>query len=188
MLHNTIHKVLMGEDMAKVQSKKIWQRERVRYERTHSDSVRHTDCKMLDDGWRSIAYVDDAPRFITGFGMFDAATGTHASGVLGKTMSDHGRPASVPTNRGPGSTPTSRNPRGGAGRNSKRSWSGRTYGTRRPASATRRPTANWSGPTGLQRRLPRFIAASHHKTVRGPPVGRVGDIFHPSGPQIRWPG
>ncbi len=44
----------------------------------------------------------------------------------------------------------------------------------------------------LQRRLPRFVDASHHKAVRGPPAGHVGDIFHTSGPTdpvarlIKW--
>ena len=40
----------------------------VRYERTYSNSMWHTDYKLLDDGRWFIAYQDDASRFLTGFG------------------------------------------------------------------------------------------------------------------------
>ena len=46
--------------------------------RKHSNSVRHTDCKQLDDGRRFTSYLDDASRFIAGWGAFDVATGKHA--------------------------------------------------------------------------------------------------------------
>ena len=145
---NTIHKVLMGEDMAEVQPKKSGRRRRVRYERTYSNSMWHTDYNLLDDGRWFIVYMDDASRCITGFGVFDAATGRHALDVLGRAMEEHGIPASILTDRGRSVMPTSPSPGGGAGRSSKRSWPGWTYGTWWPASTTRRPTASWRGSTG----------------------------------------
>ncbi len=97
---NTIHKVLMGEDMAEAQPKKSGQRERVRFERTHSNYAWHTDCKMLYGGRWFIECMDDASCLITGFGVFEEAAGKHALDVLGKAMEEHGRPASVMTDHG----------------------------------------------------------------------------------------
>ena len=46
-----------------------------KYERRHSMSLWHTDWYLIeDDRWRSkwlIAYLDDASRFIVGYGIFD---------------------------------------------------------------------------------------------------------------------
>ena len=86
--------------MVEVQPKKSGQRRWVRYERTYSNSMWHTDYKLLDDGRWFIAYMDDAPRCIIGFGVFDAAAGRHTLEVLGKAMEEHGIPASVLTDRG----------------------------------------------------------------------------------------
>ena len=44
--------------------------------------------------------MDDAPRFITGYGVFDAATGANAIAVLKQAIESHGRPASVMSDRG----------------------------------------------------------------------------------------
>ena len=62
----------------------------------------YTDYNLLDDGGWFIAYMYDASRFITCFGMFDAATYRHALEVFGKAMEDHGIPASILTDRGGG--------------------------------------------------------------------------------------
>ena len=100
MPHDTIHKVLAGEGMAEAQPKKGGQRERVRFERTYSNTMWHADYKRLDDGWWFIAYMDDASRFMTGFGVFEEATGKHALEVLGRAVAEHGRPASILTDHG----------------------------------------------------------------------------------------
>ena len=47
-----------------------------------------------------IAYQDDASRFITGFGVFEYATGDNAVAVLHDAISNHGRPASILTDHG----------------------------------------------------------------------------------------
>lgn len=72
----------------------------VRYERTYSNSMWHTDYKLLPDGRWLVSYMDDASRFITGFGVFEEATGAHALEVLDRAIGDHGKPASVLTDHG----------------------------------------------------------------------------------------
>ena len=153
----------------------------------------HTDYKLLDDGRWFIAYMDDASRFITGFGVFDAATGKHALEVLGRAMEDHGIPASVLTDRG-AQFYANESESGKMGRTEFEKELAR-LDIRHVVARINHPQTNgklerFHGE--LQRRLPRFIGASHHRTVRGPSAGHVGDIFHPSRPTdpvarlIRW--
>ena len=95
-----IHRVLLEAGSAERQPKKSGRRERVRFEREHSNSVRHTDYKLLDDGRRFIAYQDDASRFITGHGVFDRATAENAISVLENAVVTHGKPASALADHG----------------------------------------------------------------------------------------
>ncbi len=98
--HNTIHRIMRDGAMATKQPKKSRRLKWVRYERTHSNSLWHTDYKLLDDGRWFIAYQDDASRFIAGYGVFAHATGRHAIEVLHTAIKKHGRPASILTDRG----------------------------------------------------------------------------------------
>ena len=98
--HNTIHRIMREKGLASKQPKKSARRKWVRYERTYSNSMWHTDYKLLDDGRWFIAYQDDASRFIVGYGVFEEATGKHAVEVLKDSISRHGKPASVLTDRG----------------------------------------------------------------------------------------
>ncbi len=82
----------MDEDAAEARPGKGGKRKWVRYERTYSNSMWHTNYKLLDDGRWFIAYMDDASRFITGFGVFDAAAGGHALEVLAKAVGSTGSP------------------------------------------------------------------------------------------------
>ena len=91
--------VLRDGNPASKQPKKNRRRKRAGYERTHSNSMRHTDCKRPDDGRRFIAYRDDASRCITGFGVSDEAT-EHAVRVLYGAMAIYGKPASILTDHG----------------------------------------------------------------------------------------
>ena len=50
--------------------KKGKRRKWVRYEREYSNSLWHTDWKLLDDGRWFLCYEDDASRFVTGYGVF----------------------------------------------------------------------------------------------------------------------
>ena len=46
----------------------------------------HTDYKLLDDGRWFIAYMDDASRFITGYGIYKNTTGKNALEVLHRAI------------------------------------------------------------------------------------------------------
>ena len=50
-------------------------------------------------GWL-IAYLDDASRFIVGYGLFAEATSERAIEVLKEAIKRYGRPASILTDRG----------------------------------------------------------------------------------------
>ena len=98
--HNTVHRIMKDAGLASERSKKRRKRAWVRYERTYSNSMWHTDYKLLDSGGWFIAYQDDASRFITAYGVFKEATGRHAIDVLHEAIAKHGRPASILTDRG----------------------------------------------------------------------------------------
>ena len=98
--HRTIHRILLDEDLALHHPAKSRQRKWVRYERRYSNSLWHTDYKQLPDGRWFIAYMDDASRFIVGFGVFDAANTPNALRVLKDAIRRHGKPYSVLTDHG----------------------------------------------------------------------------------------
>ena len=98
--HNTIHDILKGEDIARTEHKKGERRKWVRYERTHSNSMWHTDYKQLDDGRWFLCYEDDASRFVTGYGVFEHTNAENALAVLHEAINRHGKPASVMTDHG----------------------------------------------------------------------------------------
>ena len=98
--HYSIHKVLRDADLAKKHPNKSRRRKWVRYERTYSNSMWHTDYKQLDDGRWFLCYEDDASRFVTGYGVFEHATTENALAVLDEAIKKHGKPASILTDRG----------------------------------------------------------------------------------------
>lgn len=99
--HNRIHRVLKSLGLAKDEPRKQRRRKWIRYERAYSNSLWHTDWKYLKGyGWLT-AYLDDASRFVTGYGVFEEATSEHAVEVLEKAIREYGKPASILTDRGP---------------------------------------------------------------------------------------
>jgi putative transposase len=58
----------------------------IKYERKRSMSLWHTDWYQIkDDGWKGkwlLAYLDDASRFVLGYGVFDESTTHNAISVL----------------------------------------------------------------------------------------------------------
>ena len=98
--HNRIHPLLKDADMAEEQSRKSKRRKWIRYERTHANSMWHTDYKQLDDGRWFICYLDDASRFVTAWGVFEEATTENALKVLDEAITNHGKPASIMTDHG----------------------------------------------------------------------------------------
>ena len=98
--HNRIHGVLKAMGLARDEPRKQQRRKWVRYERRYSNSMWHTDWTLIDGkGWL-IAYLDDASRYIVGYGLFPEATSAHSVEVLKEAIERHGRPASILTDRG----------------------------------------------------------------------------------------
>jgi putative transposase len=64
----------------------------------------HTDWYLIeDDRWRGkwlIAYLDDASRFIVGYGIFDEATTENAISVLDDCINTYGKPLELLTDHG----------------------------------------------------------------------------------------
>ena len=98
--YNKIHQILRDEDLASEQPKKSKRRKWIRFERTYANSMWHTDYKQLDDGRWFLCYEDDASRFVTGYGVFEHATTENALAVLEEAIRNHGKPASIMTDRG----------------------------------------------------------------------------------------
>ena len=98
-----IHRVMVENGMAGEDPRKK-RRRWARYERTHSDSLWHTDWKQIrggmHDGRWFLCYEDDASRFVTGYGVFGSATTENALRVLDGAIKNHGRPASIMTDHG----------------------------------------------------------------------------------------
>ena len=98
--HNVIHSILVKNNMAANQKNKGKKKKWIRYERTHSNSLWHTDWKKLSDGRWLITYMDDASRFIVGYGIFENATTENSIKVLLECMAKYGKPATILTDRG----------------------------------------------------------------------------------------
>ena len=100
--HNLIHKILKENGLAKEEKKKKLKRTWVRYERKYSMELWHTDWKYIRDmGKWIIAYLDDASRFITAYGLFDSPTTENSIAVLKKGIEKYGTPREILTDRGP---------------------------------------------------------------------------------------
>jgi len=98
--HNRIHRVLKSMGLARDEPRKQMKRKWVRYERRYSNSMWHTDWTLIEGkGWL-IAYLDDASRFVTGWGLFPEATSERSVDVLKEAIRRYGRPASILTDRG----------------------------------------------------------------------------------------
>ena len=102
--HNTVHRILKDHHLASNDALKQKRRKWVKYERRHSMSLWHTDWYQIkDDRWRGrwlIAYLDDASRFVPGYGVFDDATTENAISVLDSCIKRYGRPLELLTDHG----------------------------------------------------------------------------------------
>jgi len=98
--HNRIHQVMKSMGISRDEPRKQTRKKWIRYERKYSNSLWHTDWTLIEGmGWL-IAYLDDASRFIVGYGLFPEATSQHSVEVLKETVKKHGKPASILTDRG----------------------------------------------------------------------------------------
>ena len=98
--YNRIRRILRDVDLASERPKKSKRRKWIRFERIYSNSMRHTDYKQLDNGRWFLCYEDDASRFVTGYGVLEHATTENALTVPENAIRNHGKPASIMTDRG----------------------------------------------------------------------------------------
>ena len=98
--YGAIFQILRAADISKKEPKKSKRRTWIKYEREHSNSLWHTDWKLLDNGEWVICYQDDASRFVTGHGVFEHATTENSLLVLEEAIEKHGKPAAILSDRG----------------------------------------------------------------------------------------
>ena len=98
MSHNRIHKLLRKLKLAKKSKDKSQRRKWVRYEKKYSNSMWHTDWTKLHGKWL-IVIIDDASRFIVGWGLFQHATSANSVLVLERAMAEYGCPKMMLTGR-----------------------------------------------------------------------------------------
>ncbi len=182
--HNTIHGILRDADIAEEQPKKSRRRKWVRYERTHSNSMWHTDYKQLPDKRWFICYLDDASRFVTAWGAFPEATTENAIAVLEEAIKRYGKPASIMTDHGSQfyANESAARKRGESAYEKKLV----ELGIRQILARVKHPQTNgklerFHGE--IQRKLHRFEASSYAGAVRDAASGHVGGPFHTEPPK-----
>ncbi len=96
--HNRIHEILLQLKKARKSCKKAKRRKWVRFERYKSNSLWHTDWTKIGGEWL-IAYIDDASRFVTGWGLFKNANTANSILVLERAIASYGVPKAMLTGR-----------------------------------------------------------------------------------------
>ena len=101
--HNTIYKVMMSKNMIKPNPRKRKQRKYVRWERKHSNSLWLGDWKEININGKHkylIAFIDDASRLITCYGLYNNATTENTIKTLKKGFTLYGKPRQILTDHG----------------------------------------------------------------------------------------
>ena len=98
--HNRIQRILKEAGLTTPIEKKIRRKKWVRYERYRSNSLWHTDFTETPERDQIISYIDDASRFIVGYGKFKNATTENALLVLREAVKRYGLPKQVMTDHG----------------------------------------------------------------------------------------
>ena len=97
--HNRIHKIMKQEGLAITQPNKSRRRKWIRYERRFSNSLWHIDWSIFEGKWL-IAILDDASRFIVGYGLFDNATQNNSILVMQQAITKYGAPKQLVSDHG----------------------------------------------------------------------------------------
>lgn len=96
--HNKIHEVLLEAGCSKTSLKKKKRRKWVRFERHKSNSLWQIDWTRLKGKW-VIAILDDASRFVVGYGVFSSATAAHSIEVMERAVAQYGAPKQLLSGR-----------------------------------------------------------------------------------------
>jgi putative transposase len=94
--HNRIHKILRKLKISKRSYKKSHRRKWIRYERYKSNSLWHADWTKIGKNYL-IVFIDDASRFIVGWGIFAHATTENSILVLERAIATYGNPKAILT-------------------------------------------------------------------------------------------
>ena len=99
--HHMVHGILREYGLTKAERGKSCQRSLTRFAKRYSNTMWHTDYKMLRDGRWLVSYPDDASRRVMGWGVFKRATTTNALRVLDEAIARHGAtPLSILSDHG----------------------------------------------------------------------------------------
>jgi len=101
--HNTIYKILLKNNLVEENMNKKKRRKWVRFEREHSMSLWQGDWKQIEINGKNrwiVAFMDDASRFITCYGLFNSATTENTIKVLRKGFAEYGIPDEILTDHG----------------------------------------------------------------------------------------
>ncbi len=115
--HNTIYKVMLSKGLIKPNPRKRKQRKYVRWERHHSNSLWQGDWKEIKIKGRTkylIAFIDDASRLITCYGIYDNPNTENTIKTLMKGIAKYGKPLQILTDHGSQFTPNKLDKKGRA--------------------------------------------------------------------------
>ena len=98
--HHVVHAVLKENGLARTERGKAGPRKTARYVKRYSNTMWHTDYKLLPDGRWLVSYQDDASRRIMAWGIFERATAANAIEVLDGAIAEHGAPLSILSDHG----------------------------------------------------------------------------------------
>ena len=98
--HHVVHTILKENGLARTERGKSGQRRTARYVKRYSNTMWHTDYKMLPDKRWLISYQDDASRKVLAWGAFESAMAANAMTVLDKAIARYGVSLSVLSDHG----------------------------------------------------------------------------------------
>ena len=100
----TVYTIMKKHGLVEPCPAKSKKRKWVRFERMYANAMWHTDWHIIKDfrmrDLNLITYLDDASRCVTGYGVFEEATGVNAVKVLRQAVGAFGCPASILSDNG----------------------------------------------------------------------------------------
>ena len=179
--YTKVYQILKSNGLVTASPAKSRQRKWVRYERLYSNAMWHTDWHTMKDprmrGLNLITYLDDASRCVTGAALFKEATSENAAILLRQAVGRFGTPATILSDNGSCFV-------GAGGRKKpKGTWTPTLFenellsldiGLINSSRTTRRPTASWSGSTGVSKTRYGAMAAWTTTSNTTTPTGCTG--------------